>query len=54
MGMDSYYMNEALKEAKKAYDLGEVPIGCVIVRDGVIIGQGHNRTENDESATHHA
>ena len=54
MGMDSYYMNEALKEAKKAYDLGEVPIGCVIVRDGVIIGRGHNRTETDESATHHA
>ena len=43
--MDSYYMNEALKEAKKAYDLGEVPIGCVIVRDGAIIGRGHNRTE---------
>lgn len=54
MGMDSYYMNEALKEAKKAYDLGEVPIGCVIVRDGAIIGRGHNRTETDESATHHA
>ena len=52
--MDSYYMNEALKEAKKAYDLGEVPIGCVIVRDGAIIGRGHNRTETDESATHHA
>ena len=52
--MDSYYMNEALKEAKKAYAIGEVPIGCVIVRDGVIIGRGHNRTETDESATHHA
>lgn len=52
--MDSYYMNEALKEAKKAYDLGEVPIGCVIVRDGVIIGRGHNRTEADGSAMHHA
>ena len=52
--MDSYYMREAIKEARTAYDLGEVPIGCVIVRDGAIIGRGHNRTETDESATHHA
>lgn len=54
MGMDSYYMREALKEAQKAYDLGEVPIGCVIVRGGEIIGRGYNRTEADGSAMHHA
>ncbi len=34
------YMKEALKQAKKAYALGEVPIGCVIVREGRIIGRG--------------
>lgn len=47
-------MREALKEAQKAYDLGEVPIGCVIVRGGEIIGRGYNRTEADGSAMHHA
>lgn len=47
-------MREALKEAQKAYDLGEVPIGCVIVRGGEIIGRGHNLTETDGSAMHHA
>ncbi|MDY3118150.1 MAG: nucleoside deaminase [Peptoniphilus sp.] len=52
--MDSYYMREALKEAQKARDLGEVPIGCVIVRDGKIIGRGYNRTEADGCAIHHA
>lgn len=52
--MDSYYMREALKEARTAYDLGEVPIGCVIVRGGEIIGRGYNRTEADGSAMHHA
>ncbi|WP_218016011.1 nucleoside deaminase [Aedoeadaptatus pacaensis] len=51
--MDSYYMREALKEAQKAYDLGEVPIGCVIVRGGEIIGRGYNRTEADGCAMHH-
>ena len=47
-------MREALKEARTAYDLGEVPIGCVIVRGGEIIGRGYNRTEADGSAMHHA
>ena len=46
-------MREALKEAQKAYDLGEVPIGCVIVRGGEIIGRGYNRTEADGCAMHH-
>jgi len=38
-------MLEALKEAQKARDLGEVPIGAVVVKDGEIIGRGHNLTE---------
>ena len=40
---DEKYMKEALKEANKAYKLGEVPIGCVIVYEGKIIGRGYNR-----------
>ena len=35
------YMKEALRQAKKAYALGEVPIGCVIVHEGKIIGRGY-------------
>ena len=38
-------MEEALKEAKKAAAMGEIPIGAVIVKDGEIIGRGHNETE---------
>lgn len=37
------FMAEALKEAEKALQLGEVPIGAVIVKDGVIIGRGYNK-----------
>ena len=47
-------MLEALKEAQKARDLGEVPIGAVIVRDGCIIGRGHNLTESAKDPTAHA
>lgn len=47
-------MNEALKEALKAYDKGEVPVGAVIVRDGEIIGRGHNLTETGNDPTLHA
>jgi len=43
------YMREALKQAKKAYDLGEVPIGCVIVYEGRIIGRGYNRRNTDKT-----
>ena len=46
---DERYMREALKQAKKAYALGEVPIGCVIVHDGKIIGRGYNRRNTDKS-----
>lgn len=48
------YMREAVKQAKKAYALGEVPIGCVIVHDGKIIGRGYNRRNTDKSTLSHA
>ena len=41
MNPDEKYMREALKQAKKAYALNEVPIGCVIVREGGIIARGY-------------
>jgi len=40
---DEKYMKEAIKQAKKAYAIGEVPIGCVIVYQDKIIGRGYNR-----------
>ncbi len=51
---DEKYMRAALREAKKAYALGEVPIGCVIVYEGKIIGRGYNRRNADKSALAHA
>lgn len=48
------YMKEALKQAKKAYALGEVPIGCVIVHEGAIIGRGYNRRNTDKNTLSHA
>lgn len=48
------YMKEALKQAKKAYKLGEVPIGCVIVHEGKIIGRGYNRRNTDKNTLAHA
>lgn len=48
------YMREALKQAKKAYALGEVPIGCVIVHKGKIIGRGCNRRNTDKNTLSHA
>ena len=49
-----YYMKMALREAKKAYKLGEVPIGCVIVYQDKIIGRGYNRRNTDKSTFSHA
>lgn len=49
-----YYMKMALKEAKKAYKLGEVPIGCVIVYQDKIIGRGYNRRNTDKNTLAHA
>ena len=48
------YMREALRQAKKALDLGEVPIGCVIVHEGRIIGRGYNRRNTDKNTLAHA
>ncbi len=52
--IDKKYMREAIKQAKKAYALGEVPIGCVIVHEGKIIGRGYNRRNTDKSTLSHA
>lgn len=51
---DEKYMKEAIKQAHKAYALGEVPIGCVIVHDGKIIGRGYNRRNTDKNTLAHA
>ena len=48
------YMSEALKEAKKAYEIGEVPVGAVIIKDGKIIAKAHNLKEKKQLATAHA
>ena len=47
-------MKEAIRQAKKAYAIGEVPIGCVIVRDGKIISRGYNRRTIDKNTLAHA
>ena len=49
-----YYMNQALKEAKKAYQKLEVPVGAVIVKDGKIIARAHNQKETKTDTTKHA
>lgn len=51
--MDRFYC-EALKEAKIAYEMREVPVGCVIVKDGEIIGRGHNAMEGRKDPSAHA
>ena len=47
-------MREAVRQAKKAWKLGEVPIGCVIVYEGKIIGRGYNRRTTDGNVLAHA
>ena len=54
MNQDEKYMKEAIRQAKKAYALGEVPIGCVIVYEGKIIGRGYNRRTIDKNVLAHA
>lgn len=54
MTVHEKYMKEAIKQAKKAYALGEVPIGCVIVYQDKIIGRGYNRRNTDKSTLSHA
>lgn len=48
------FMIDALAEAEKAMELGEIPIGAVIVKDGIIVGRGHNLTETSKDPTAHA
>ena len=52
--MDNTYMLEALALAKEAAAEGEVPVGCVVVRDGKIVGRGRNRRETGKNALAHA
>ena len=51
---DRIYMQEALALAKQAAEMGEVPVGCVIVRDGKIVGRGKNCRETGKTALGHA
>ena len=52
--MEEYYMNQALKEAQKAYKKLEVPVGAIIVKDGKIIARAHNQKETKTDTTKHA
>lgn len=52
--MEEKYMKEALKEAKKAYEKLEVPVGAVIVKDNKIIARAHNLKETKKDTTNHA
>ena len=54
MEVDEKYMTLALHEAQKALQEGEVPIGCVIVAEGQVVGRGHNMTEALCDVTAHA
>ena len=54
MDIHEKYMKAALKQAQKAYALGEVPIGCVITYEGKIIGRGYNRRNTDKNTLSHA
>jgi tRNA(adenine34) deaminase len=51
---DEYFMREALKEAQKAYEIGEVPVGAVVVCRNRVIARAHNQTEKLTDATAHA
>lgn len=54
LNTDEKYMREAIRQAKKAYALGEAPIGCVIVHEDKIIGRGYNRRTIDKNTLAHA
>ena len=52
--MEEKFMKEAIKEAQKAYNKLEIPVGAVIVKDGKIIARGHNQKETKYDTTKHA
>ena len=52
--LDEYWMRVALKEAERAAEIGEIPVGAVVVRNGEMISKAHNRCEIDQNATSHA
>lgn len=54
LGRDQNWMKEALKEARKALEIGEVPVGAVVVAEGRVVGRGHNQVEGLKDATAHA
>jgi Cytosine/adenosine deaminases len=54
MDLDEKYMREAIRLAKKAYQNGDVPIGCIIVYKDKIIGRGYNRRNKDKTTLAHA
>jgi tRNA(adenine34) deaminase len=49
-----FFMKQALREAQLAFDEGEVPVGAVVVKDGLVVGRGHNQTERLHDPTAHA
>jgi tRNA(adenine34) deaminase len=51
---DEYFMRRALRQAERAEDAGEVPVGAVAVRDGLVIASAHNQVESLKDATAHA
>lgn len=51
---DKRFMSEALLLAKKAYEMGEIPVGAVVVKEGEIVGRGHNLREHQKNAVAHA
>lgn len=51
---DIFFMQEALRQARLAYDCGETPVGAVIVWEGKIVSAAHNRRETDKNALAHA
>jgi tRNA(adenine34) deaminase len=54
LNSDEHFMREALRQAQRAYQAGEVPVGAVIVREGQVVGRSHNQVETLTDATAHA
>ena len=52
--MEDRWIKECLRQAKRAFDAGEVPVGAVVVKDGKVIAKAHNRVESLRDPTAHA